>query len=722
MKNSILYLCLILISLNGHTQVFKEDHLLSQDLDSLNLKYYETINKNPRIGLTYAEKAFELSKTTSSPIQFKTITNYATALYINEQFDIAYNIIQQAETLANNPEEKALYLTIKGLIANDLNKTTDAETAFKEALELYTSLNDKNNQFAVLNNLGLLYNNNGEYKKSLKAYLQCYDIINDINDEIDSYKYFLNLGAVSYNLNDYQNAQNSFLKALNEAREKNDSLRIYKANEKLAQTYMAIDSTAQALSFYKNTLPFYQRSGLKKDATNVLIQLGSINYSLGHKEKGWEYFKEAEILALQNGYVQNKALVFLKIAVYYKDKGILEDAENYLHKVIKMEGLIANLEILKLTYTELYAIARQRKDQASSLSYLEKASYYQDLIKEKHLISESDQIEARLSLKKKELELENLKINYELNELQISNQKQKIQGLVIFAILIGVLLWLSVAMYFQKRKSQKKLFIQNSKIQLQNKKLIDINTEIKSQRQELASLNLLKDELLSILAHDVKSPITNLSHLLFILRNSLDHLKKDELEKNLANIEVNSANLLNLLNNILNWIISQSKGIKVKITGFSLTELIKQNIKIVESSIVSKDLTIEFHDHTDHIIHSDKNIIDLTIRNLLSNAVKFTPKNGIIKIEAVKVNDEMYHIKIIDTGIGFDERIHSMLKGNIEKVPVTSGTSKEKGYGIGLSLCKKMLLKINSKIVYEKNSPKGSVFIVHINTKTIENE
>jgi len=106
----------------------------------------------------------------------------------------------------------------------------------------------------------------------------------------------------------------------------------------------------------------------------------------------------------------------------------------------------------------------------------------------------------------------------------------------------------------------------------------------KAKRKELLDLNKIKDQLLSIIAHDVKSPMTDLYNLLFILRHNLNAIQKDELKKNLAVVESSTSNLLNFLNNILNWTISQSSGIRVKLSSFSLNELrVLKSLRFLES-------------------------------------------------------------------------------------------------------------------------------------------
>ncbi len=349
------------------------------------------------------------------------------------------------------------------------------------------------------------------------------------------------------------------------------------------------------------------------------------------------------------------------------------------------------------------------------MEYLEQYLNLDEEIREKQLIGQKEQIEIQYSLKQKEFELEKLQNNYNLNELKLENRQQQIKALIVFSILIAIVFILVFTFYLQKKKAQRLLSIQNKKINLQNEKLISTNKEIKAKRKELSGLNLIKDQLLSIIAHDVKSPLTDLNNLLFILRHNIDALDRKDLKKNFAIIEFNTSNILNLLNNILNWTIDQSSGIKVKISEFSLNNIIGTNLNLIESSALAKELTLDFQKNENDInVKSDYNIVNFALRNILSNAVKYTAKKGSISVKTVKLNNNIVEVQIADTGIGFNEEIHTLLKNNTEKVPTTLGTDKEKGYGIGLSLCKKMLAKIDSKIYYEKNEPTGSIFILRL--------
>ncbi len=689
-------------------------------INTLNYQYYQSINKNPQNSLIYAQKAYSyFDQVQDIELKFKIATNLATSLFMNERYKESLYILDQIKSLEIKENNRATYYTLRGLVENDLYHSAQAETNYKRALELYTKLNDKDNEFTVLNNLGLLYNNGGDYKRSLASYLKCYEIIKDLKIKVDRYKYYMNIGTVSFNLKDFDKALHFYFMALEEANKNSDTLRIFKTNEKIAQANVSINKLNTAIDYYLKALDGSRKLKFNKEVCSILLDLGNIYNLQNQKEIAFSYFQESIKVAAAFSFLQEEVEASLKLAIYYQSKSRYDKARLYYNTIIQNKDQITNINFIKDTYYGLYQIEKKQKKTTISLAYLENYLKYNESVQKKQLISLEEQIETQYNLKRKEFELKNLKTNYNLNELILKNQQQRIQWLIIFSVLIGILLVSLLTSYFQKRKSQRLLFIQNKKINIQNKRLLSTNKEIKNKRKELSDLNLLKDQFLSIIAHDVKSPMTDLYNLLFILRHNLDALPKEELKKNLAVIESSTTNLLHLLNNILNWTISQSSGNEVIISEFSISELINDNLKLLESSILTKELTVAFTlDNHSYTIKSDLNIINFAIRNILSNAVKFTNQKGSIHIKIINISDSKIELHIADSGIGFDENIHNLDETHTEIIPPAFNSNKEKGYGIGLSLCKKMLTKIDSKIAYKKNDPFGSVFIIHINNIT----
>ncbi|WP_077400697.1 tetratricopeptide repeat protein [Cellulophaga omnivescoria] len=706
---NIIILGIVLFSEGCFSQKPKDSIHYSQLITELNYKYYQNIHKNPIKSLEYARKAYEFrSKIESELIQFKIKLNFATALFINEKYIEALDVLNKIEDNKLPLKSKALLFTLKGLIENDLNQFTEAEYHYKLALNLYKKLKDKDNQFAILNNLGILYNNIGEYKRSSELYLDCYELIPHLTTKIDLYKYYMNTGIVSFNLNDNKKAEELFSRALDEAKKNGDSLRIFKTQDKLAEVNQLLKKLNIALEYHKRALDGYQRLCLKKEQSKTLLKIGKIYTLKKNQDSSLYYYKSSKKIALEFSYKQEELEASLSLGQYFQKNQKFKEARTAYIGILKNDSSIVNNKILKNTYFNLSQIEKQSNNRSKAFQYLEEYFKYDKILRNQHFVSLNEQKEVQQKLLKKEYELEKLHSINNITALQLKNKSQQLKSLVISSILVLCITILLLTLYLQKRRAETRLAIQH-------KKLINSNKEIKENRSELIRINQIKDQLLSIVAHDVKSPITNLKNLLFILRNNFDSLSNKEIKSNLSIIESNSNNLLHNLNNILNWIITQTSGTHIKLSTFSLNKLIKSNLKLIESTIYVKDLIIHFHpDKSNNKIKSDKNIVDLALRNLLSNAVKFSHKNEKIIIEIKRISEHLIEIHVTDFGIGLHKDAENIWLKKLENIPNSKGTNNEKGYGIGLSLCQKMLSKVNSRILYKKNEPVGSIFIIQL--------
>jgi signal transduction histidine kinase len=114
-------------------------------------------------------------------------------------------------------------------------------------------------------------------------------------------------------------------------------------------------------------------------------------------------------------------------------------------------------------------------------------------------------------------------------------------------------------------------------------------------------------------------------------------------------------------------------------------------------------------------VFADYKMIDTVLRNLISNSIKYTPPGGKIEIIVdVKNNNAVIFIK--DNGVGIDEETQKKLFtiGDIK----STGTSGEKGTGLGLLLCKDFIEKNKGTISVESSPGKGSTFIFTIPLST----
>lgn len=233
------------------------------------------------------------------------------------------------------------------------------------------------------------------------------------------------------------------------------------------------------------------------------------------------------------------------------------------------------------------------------------------------------------------------------------------------------------------------------------------NTELINKKEELSSLVKTKDKLFSVLAHDLQSPFMGISGLSEMIKKNAQKGKKDEVIEYSKMIADTTKRTSTLFTNLLDWAASQTGELEMKHTINNLDECLDETIALLQDHQQRKNITI-LKDNTNIKISADPNGLKTVLRNLISNALKFTPHDGIIKISAEKNRDEAV-VSISDSGVGIkSDLIPKIFK--TDSYITTDGTDDEHGTGIGLSLCKEMIVRHNGKIWADSKPGQGSIF------------
>ncbi len=192
----------------------------------------------------------------------------------------------------------------------------------------------------------------------------------------------------------------------------------------------------------------------------------------------------------------------------------------------------------------------------------------------------------------------------------------------------------------------------------------------------------------SVIAHDLSGPVCTVSQMLEFANNDddLDEVRRRYIYRE---VEKLSDSTYHLLQNLLLWSRNQLEDLAPVIRKFDLNKVLVENIDFLRQIAVTKGITIQYEPTTDLICMGDSRMIDTVVRNLISNAVKFTNSGGKITITC-QPDKENLILEIVDTGIGMSsERLNSVFHFN-ETNPKT-GTSGEKGTGLGLYICKEFV-------------------------------
>lgn len=229
--------------------------------------------------------------------------------------------------------------------------------------------------------------------------------------------------------------------------------------------------------------------------------------------------------------------------------------------------------------------------------------------------------------------------------------------------------------------------------------------------QMLEELNKQKEKFLSIIAHDLRSPVGAIMELSKILMEEIETSDIEDSKIMLENLHSSAVNTFALMENLLTWSRSKQGKMEINPTKLSLKEEVHKAIDFTNKSIDTKGILIssELGDCESAELIADKDMLNVILRNLLTNSVKFTNKNGSIKVLAAKQNKDKIEITVQDTGVGIPkEKVKDLFK--INKSVSTPGTRNEKGTGLGLILVKEFIELNKGTIKVESEVNVGTSF------------
>ena len=226
-------------------------------------------------------------------------------------------------------------------------------------------------------------------------------------------------------------------------------------------------------------------------------------------------------------------------------------------------------------------------------------------------------------------------------------------------------------------------------------KVADRTAALESQKKELQQLNASKDRLFSIIGHDLRSPAASLQNVTDLLHYYQQKGDMQQLYALGGRISKAAHNINYMLDNLLNWSVSQTGDLKLNPERISVSELFEEIIDIYTEMFTFKNISIREECPDSLFILADRNATLSILRNLLCNSVKFTPQGGSIFLSAHQLEENIC-IEIRDTGIGMDERkLQNLFTLNTSS---TRGTDKEKGTGLGMLLVNEFVKQSNGSI------------------------
>ncbi len=230
--------------------------------------------------------------------------------------------------------------------------------------------------------------------------------------------------------------------------------------------------------------------------------------------------------------------------------------------------------------------------------------------------------------------------------------------------------------------------------------------KIRHAHQQLQISNEEKDKLFSIIAHDLKSPLSGIMSSTQMLADEIDVFSEQDISRLAAELHKSSSNMMALLDDLMQWARIGQGNLEFVLEPSSLHELASISLNSAHGVASQKGITITTEISRDMTVMVDKPMISTVIRNLLFNAVKFTPRGGEIHVTA-RQEDNVVHMAVKDSGIGMNEETLASVFA-ISREKLQFGTEGEKGTGLGLMLCRQFIEKHGGTIRVDSEPGQGT--------------
>ena len=597
---------------------------------------------------------------------------------------------------------------------DSLLKLLDKESVDSNRLKIYRSLGDfyidnnpdkaieyfsnavdlskkTNNNKQLANNcysIAYCYRNTGDYTKSVDYYLKAvrvYEADKDLRRLANAY---MSLAIVhSYN-KDFKNASAYHSRA-------KELILIRKDSFQLCSLLIDIGTLFDQRKIYDSANKYQQQAYdiavALKDEQLMIDCLSNIGLTYKHEGKTKEalanFQKVLLVFKQQETEPDRFAALYNNIGATYAQAGNKALAVEAFNKSLTYTVTAKNPYIEMENYNNMSELFGKTADYKEQAYYLKKYYGIKDSLFTADKKNQLTQLEADYNIEKK-----NIEIIKKDGEVQVQkNQKYLLLILSLAAAFVVV-----VIIFFYNRIKNKNVLLANQNVQISN------------QKNELQTLNNVKDRLFSIISHDLRNPLVSLRSYFSLADNPNLTDEKKLAYKNQTLSAVTQTT--SLLDNLLVWANMQIKETKPQIKIVNVEEAILDAADNVNAQAIQKQITIQKDIEATNAL-GDENIITIAVRNLLTNAIKYSNENSKVSIHTAQ-NEKDILINISDEGVGIsEEKIQQLLSNETE---TTTGTAGEKGTGLGIFLVKELLQKINAELLIKSTVGVGSVFTIKL--------
>lgn len=616
----------------------------------------------------------------------------------------------------------------------------------KQAYALGTQLKVSNNLSRPLNFIGLGYAYKGNYKVAFEYYQQAIQVAELQKDSIQLAYTFNNLGRLFFDQGDLTRAYANFIKGHDIFINTNDDQGKAYIARSLSNLYKSQGDYVKALAMSLQAYQLRLKIGQSRPIISALTELGLVYGDLSKRDSADICFKKADSLALSIKDYISVAEIRIGWAEYLANSGniheadtmaqnaywIVVDAANQrlMPRVNLLMGQVhfklqqydkamvylkdffaspqdANLDLQRDAHFYLSQLYEKLGNEEKATLHINRYLILKESLQSVELARKIEKLQFRLEIEKKESENEILKANSARNDAIIAQQRLENIILIAAIVFVSALFYMQYRNTQKKREVNKKLEQQYLEIQKHQEEIAVQNEKLEKRNFELSELNHEKDTLMSIVAHDLKSPLNRI-HGLSDLIESEQNLTDNQV-KYVSLIKDSTRSGLDLIVDLLD-VNSLEVNREPHYTNFSLSSFIHDRVNAFRHYASIKEIEIKLIERGVEDIALDQEYLARIIDNLLSNAVKFSPRNSFVIVSVEQV-DGFYSIEVKDQGPGFSDLDKKQLFQKFKKLSARP-TAGETSNGLGLAIVKILVDRMSGVIELNSVYGEGSEFVL----------
>jgi signal transduction histidine kinase len=454
-------------------------------------------------------------------------------------------------------------------------------------------------------------------------------------------------------------------------------------NKVLGEISLQLKEFEKAIEYFNaiEKYPYSSKQGFK--VSTIYQNIGVCYLHLNKFKKAEEYLFKSKKIGEQEK--DNEALIYIYMNIanlYYLQ---YQDAKAipYFEKAYLYSKKTKNFDKKESTAFNMAMVEENKGDLKKALEYRKEAEQWKDSVHNQNKIWAVADFEKKFAVAQKQKEIK---------VLQVENKLKNTQRNALFFSAIALLLILTGGVYLYAQR------VKSSKIILRQKNKLD-------------ELNATKDQLFSIVSHDLRSSVNALKSSNSKLSATLETKNYDELNQLIVQNSSIANGTYSLLDNLLHWALLQTKQLYFHKESIHLHSVIQQIEYNYKPLLLEKAITFENLVSKSIFLFVDLDSLKIVFRNLLDNAIKFSKENGQITFSANEIDSDYCQVIIQDTGIGMSRNTIDELLQEGELL-AKKGNSEIIGTGLGLQLCKQMIKKNSGTFEIESELNKGTKMIL----------